>query len=737
MKDRFYNMIHFLYITIVFFVGTSYSADLKCGFPGTPMYGFVSPNEAAYEEGAIVMYSCLVGHILLGSSISRCKGDGTWSEEVPVCDDSMTTLVTASSTPTAPGYPAELAIDKNKERCTYLQPKSPRWWRIDLGDNKEYKVLSVAITVMNTDKHVKFSVFVIQIQNQIASYKRCASFSGKFGTQTMVLLCAEGKGIDGHRVHIEDYDKDDKGYFEICEVEIQVKKDEGYKCGAPSRSLYSVETYRNDDMVRYGCLRGYKLSGKVRRECTEESGQWSGEPPICIPIVCDPLEPIENGVSNMEHGNQGVPLEGAQVLYNCNYGYMLVGNADRTCEGDGSWRGKPPKCKIITCPAEIPYDVGGKWRYQTTRVGSNATLRCSNDKYDGENLQIVCKNDGKWSEPQAKCLIPIALAKKEITPRIVNQGGVIFGMVVAAIMIVVVLVGVYLYDQRRRNNKPELPSRFQEPPLPPPRPPPRAKENAFKSAFKGFLNRDNPDSSKSSWKTQSLPSNQAPADETESMLNSKKAFSYGESLPSGENEESPALVEVEVLPPQPPHRSGRKGVITPVPEESENTTVDDIVIEMDEADSNKDSSAKDNVSDYAAVDYEKKRQSRLLKEQDSLESASPLPLDDSDKKEPSRSSTPANNLKESDEEEEEEEESEDSQHTESQKEREEQERKAKEEEERKAKEEEERKAKEEAERKAKEEEEKKEEARSRRRRTRDEPPPVVEERPVLRRVRKY
>lgn len=142
----------------------------------------------------------------------------------------------------------------------------------------------------------------------------------------------------------------------------------------------------------------------------------------------------------------------------------------------------------------------------------------------------------------------------------------------------------YLVFILRRNNKPELPSRFQEPPLPPPRPPPRTKENAFKTAFKGFLNRDNLDSErpdKNSWKTQSLPSNQSPTGDAEIKLNSKKAFSYGESLPGGEDE---AVVEVEVLP---PHRSGRKGVITPVPEEPENTAVEDVVIEMDEADSNK------------------------------------------------------------------------------------------------------------------------------------------------------
>ncbi|GIX71720.1 CUB and sushi domain-containing protein 1 [Caerostris extrusa] len=191
-----------------------------CGFPGTPAYGSVKPDRAAYSEGDVVSYSCKVGHILLGSPISRCTEDGTWSEDIPLCDDSMTTLGVAFSTPTVPGKSAELAIDKDKDTCAYLKPKKPRWWRIDLG--KEHKVLSVAVTMIFPDKFMKFTVFVIKTQGTSASYKRCASFSGKFGTETVVLSCAEGKGIEGQKVHIEDHQTE--GIFEICEVEVQVEK---------------------------------------------------------------------------------------------------------------------------------------------------------------------------------------------------------------------------------------------------------------------------------------------------------------------------------------------------------------------------------------------------------------------------------------------------------------------------------------------------------------------------------
>lgn len=62
----------------------------------------------------------------------------------------MTTLGVAFSTPTVPGHAAEMAIDRDKETCSYLKPKKPRWWRIDLGNT--HKVLSVAVTMMQPGK---------------------------------------------------------------------------------------------------------------------------------------------------------------------------------------------------------------------------------------------------------------------------------------------------------------------------------------------------------------------------------------------------------------------------------------------------------------------------------------------------------------------------------------------------------------------------------------------------------
>lgn len=394
---------------------------LVCGFPGTPAQGFLKPNLEAYEEGDVVSYSCRVGYILLGSPISRCTYDGSWSEDIPICDDSMTTLGVAFSTPTVPGHPAEMAIDRDKDTCSYLKPRKPRWWRIDLGE--EHNILSVAVTIIQPDKYVKFSIFVLQNVQGSVAYKRCASFTGKFGTQTVVMSCAEGRGIDGEKVHIEDHLLSED-FFEICEVEVQVEKDTGYDCGEPRKNLYSTTYARRGDRVDYDCIQGYEIKGKVYRICLN-SGQWSDEPPVCEPIVCDDLKDLENGQISVPNAN-GVPLEGAIAVYKCDAGYKLIGSFTRNCQKDGSWNGKPPTCKAIRCPVPDGKTVGGIYRLvnKTNSMGSLAMLRCKKGKREGDNPYITCTEDGKWTEPESHCILPAGASyEKKEEPRIANQGG--------------------------------------------------------------------------------------------------------------------------------------------------------------------------------------------------------------------------------------------------------------------------------------------------------------------------
>ena len=43
---------------------------------------------------------------------------------------------------------------------------------------------------------------------------------------------------------------------------------------------------------------------------------------------------------------------GSTAEYNCNIGFLLIGNLERTCQSDGQWSGMEPTC--------VPSGWGGK-----------------------------------------------------------------------------------------------------------------------------------------------------------------------------------------------------------------------------------------------------------------------------------------------------------------------------------------------------------------------------------------
>lgn len=120
---------------------------------------------------------------------------------------------------------------------------------------------------------------------------------------------------------------------------------------------------------------------------------------------------------------------------------------------------------------------------------------------------------------------------------------------------------------RRLEAKPKLPKRLVQPPAPPPRPPPRG--GPF-NAFMGFISRDSDKSEdqkelQNSWK--SPQSDGGFSNEVDGKKGSK----------------DPAVIQVEVLAQD---ENRRKGVY-PVPEENENTSLENVVLDVEEKSSDK------------------------------------------------------------------------------------------------------------------------------------------------------
>ncbi|EEC07134.1 c4b-binding protein beta chain, putative [Ixodes scapularis] len=408
---------------------------LKCGYPGRPAYGRISLIRDSYEEGQQVAYSCDSGFNLLGQSSRGCLANGTWSGALPVCDTSLAIQRIPDTSGYLYAHPPVNALDGSKSNCFYTTHQHPRWWRVDLG--AAYHVLSVAISVPHVKPAIpkpRFSEATSKIRaeyggalrsrihpsgprllnnssDRLANVDSLPVTRARCGaTQTVILMCDEGKGIVGQFVDITDKRKD-PDYFSLCEVEVYVLR-EKYPCGDPDKPPKSYTVPISPQEMEYRCVSGYKLGGPATRSCLP-SGRWSGRAPDCLELACPSLGPLENGRVAVRGASNGRTVQGSQLVYTCDPGYSLDGNDTRTCQEDARWGGQQPRCQPVTCEMPTFEMEGGSYRLLnvSTSYGDLAELNCHlGYERQGSRHTVVCQQDGTWSKPESSCTLGMVAA---------------------------------------------------------------------------------------------------------------------------------------------------------------------------------------------------------------------------------------------------------------------------------------------------------------------------------------
>ncbi|GIY27313.1 sushi domain-containing protein [Caerostris extrusa] len=78
--------------------------------------------------------------------------------------------------------------------------------------------------------------------------------------------------------------------------------------------------------------------------------QWSKQMRLVfLDLHCDEQPAPENGAVKVTG-----EMFGDTAAYTCKDGYWLSGNRDRVCQGDATWSGKQPECKLkIGCELQF------------------------------------------------------------------------------------------------------------------------------------------------------------------------------------------------------------------------------------------------------------------------------------------------------------------------------------------------------------------------------------------------
>ncbi|KNC46970.1 cell surface receptor IPT/TIG domain-containing protein [Thecamonas trahens ATCC 50062] len=167
--------------------------------------------------------------------------------------------------------------------------------------------------------------------------------------------------------------------------------------------------HRVDDTCGvFYCDVGYELDGPTSRTCTafnETVGLWSGNASRCTNIECEQLVAPVNGrlLSCPSRTYRDV------CSYDCDDGFILVGDITRTCLASGSWSSTPAICAISTeyCPDLEADPHGTLGACNRSIAGQCGVFGCNTGYYLVGSPTLSCLQGsataGNWSAPTPVC----------------------------------------------------------------------------------------------------------------------------------------------------------------------------------------------------------------------------------------------------------------------------------------------------------------------------------------------
>uniref|UniRef100_A0A8C9TQI4 CUB and Sushi multiple domains 3 n=1 Tax=Scleropages formosus TaxID=113540 RepID=A0A8C9TQI4_SCLFO len=360
---------------------------ISCGHPGSPIYGRTIGN--GFNLNDVVSFSCNMGYIMEGPSRAQCQANRQWSHPPPTCK-----VVNCSD----PGIPANSIRESKIEHGNFtfgtvvFYDCSPGY----------YLFGSSVLTCQPTGQWDKPLPECIVIDCGHPGSPPNGVLSGDkftFGS-TVRYSCTGGRELKGQASRTCQLNGHWSAPMPYC------SGDSSGTCGdpgTPSHGTREDSDFKIRSKVRFSCNIGYTLYGSAERMCFA-NGTWSGRQPgvmpTCKAVTCTGPPPISNGVL------EGTDFEwGTSVSYSCSPGYELSFPAILTCVGNGTWSGEVPQCLPKFCgdPGVPAHGMreGRSFIYQ-----SEVSFSCSPPYIPVGSTTRICQADGTWSGFQPRCIEP-------------------------------------------------------------------------------------------------------------------------------------------------------------------------------------------------------------------------------------------------------------------------------------------------------------------------------------------
>ncbi|XP_065904456.1 P-selectin-like isoform X2 [Dysidea avara] len=457
-----------------------FTLDIQCNNLTTPLNGEItscsSGSTGVGYEGDTCNFTCNTGYELTGSDTRTCQSNGNWSGSDATCSR-------------VGGQTCIDDVDNlQQSRNSFISPdRTVIVPRLNFTCNGRITNIRVRISTFSTGTNFPYIqvwrqsqtpqlyslVDEVQIQlshlsTQLANQEANISLTGN---SRMQFLCGDVIGF---------YNPSDSGYV-IDDIQtdgyvfyvfpgssassqnlstgvmssrrqplIQFTLD--IQCNNLTTPSNGVITSCSSDSIGVGyegdtcsftCNTGYELTGSHNRTCWS-NGNWSGSDDVCIRVSCINLTDPTNGMVTCSLGDDNIATDGDTCNYICDTGYVLSGNAMRTCGSIGMWDGTEPTC-IGTCPMLTDPTNGmitcslGVDGAATDRDTCTAMCNPGYEIQSGDVTRTCSGSDMMWSGTEIVCEQVGAGASTTSS----NDSG--SGVVIAlAIVIVLLVIGLFV-----------------------------------------------------------------------------------------------------------------------------------------------------------------------------------------------------------------------------------------------------------------------------------------------------
>ncbi|XP_076873481.1 P-selectin isoform X2 [Brachyhypopomus gauderio] len=343
------------------------------------------------------VFSCEEGFDLIGSNITQCDHTGQWTHQTPTC-----TAVMCGAPQSVP-FGSLHCVDPVGE----FRYGSSCWSECHVG----FLLVGTNVTHCTSQGTLSDTLPVCQAVQcgplSAASSGWIMNCSHPINTDsynsTCVFSCEEGFDLIGSNITQCDHTGQWTYQTPTCTAVM---------CGAlqsvPFGSLHCVNPVGE---FRYGsscwseCHIGFLLVGTNVTHCTSQ-GTWSDTLPVCQAVQCDPLSAASSGwIMNCSH-----PLNtdsyNSTCVFSCEEGFDLIGSNITQCDHTGQWTHQTPTCTAVMCgaPQSVPFgslhcvDPVGEFRY-----GSSCWSECHvGFLLVGTNV-THCTSQGTWSDTLPVC----------------------------------------------------------------------------------------------------------------------------------------------------------------------------------------------------------------------------------------------------------------------------------------------------------------------------------------------